>query len=241
MELCLYHLKNYRIPWNSTEQGWCRFKWLMVPWNSMEYSIEYDGTIRIESGKTTSIWNASTEVLCRKQSTIRGMTINSVAKWNISKFHGIPWNLETAILNDISILWNYRDYSIISVGIMCLKSDMNTRKVPWNSMILGHIWIANFIIPWTKNSIISHNMMLHWISGNSPCHQIDCHRVPWCSMELSYSRLTKHRVPLDFHRIFRGIPWNCCVAKIKYNQVSWNSVILGDCWYQWHRGSFGLA
>ena len=42
---------------------------------------------------------------------------HGVTKLNVTKFHGIPGNLDIVILNYIKVLWDYMDHSIISMGI----------------------------------------------------------------------------------------------------------------------------
>ena len=41
----VFHGIPWNIPWNSIELWYCQMKYNLVPWNSMEYSMEFHGTM----------------------------------------------------------------------------------------------------------------------------------------------------------------------------------------------------
>ena len=120
MELWCHRMKYHLVPWNSMELWDCHFMTcypglpMDIPVNTMELwsrqkkspsSIGFHG-IRRAPFQMTQLFHG----------IFHGIPCNSgAAKWNITKFHGIPWNIP----------WN-------SMEFWCRQ--MKYYLVPWNSM-----------------------------------------------------------------------------------------------------------
>ena len=131
------------MPWNSKELWSCQMKYNLIPWNSMEYSmefhetlvppnkislssLEFHGTLRLSfysipcyPGFSWDIpWN-STELWSRQiQKSPSSKGFHGIRKAPIQMtqvFYGIPWNIP----------WN-------SMELWCRQ--MKYYLVPWNSM-----------------------------------------------------------------------------------------------------------
>ena len=98
----VFHGIPWNNPWNSKEL-WCRqVKYQVVPWNSMEYSMEFHGTL--VSPNEVSLSSMEFHGTLRLpfygilpwldfHGIFHGIPWNSgVSKQKITEFHGIPWN-----------------------------------------------------------------------------------------------------------------------------------------------------
>ena len=91
-----FHGIFHRISWNSMELWCCQMKYQLVPWNSMEYSMEFHGTLVPPNDISLS----SMEF----HGTFHGIPWHfGAAKWSITEFHGIPWNFEIVILWPVTL------------------------------------------------------------------------------------------------------------------------------------------
>ena len=141
-----------------------------------------------------------------------GIPCNSrAAKWHITLFHGIPWNIP----------WN-------SMELWCRQ--MTYHLDPWNSMEHSMEFHGTLVPP---NDISLSSMEFHgtthwhfmaftlaglpsdiqWNSREIWSRQIKNHRVTWDSMELRGHHFKWHKYFMEFHGIFHGIPWNSGDAK----------------------------
>ena len=155
----------HAIPWN-------------IPWNSMEL-----GGYQFNWQQDPMEFHA---ISC-------GITWDSgVTKSITAMFYGIPWNMEITILNDVSVLWDYRNSSIISVEIMCrqIKYEQSQSSMKFNGSWFN-FWFGNLSVPWNKRVpfLMARVFMetpwnIQWNSVELLCRRIKYHRVPWNSMEL---------------------------------------------------------
>ena len=105
----------------------------------------------------------------------------------ITEFHGIPWNFQIAILNDMRFPCTAMEYSMEFHGTLeysvVLKSNITEgHGIPWNS----------------ENAVF---MVI---------------RLHWNSMEFHGTRRAPFKMiqgSMEFYGIFHGIPWNYDAAK----------------------------
>ena len=131
--------KFHGIPWNpqTLVTYSMEFHWTMkvspslelnkIPCNSMKYSVEFHGTLvppntlspcSMEFHGTLEIYHFHrNQVPFDFHGIFLEISWNSIAKSDVIKFHGIPWNLVIANLNDIRSLWTSMEFSIEFHGI----------------------------------------------------------------------------------------------------------------------------
>ena len=164
----------------------------LVPWNSMEHSMEFHGTLVPPNEISLSSMEFHF-IQCHAtldfHGIYHGIQLNSI-KWPNKKspssmgfhgsrraplqmtqvFHGIPWN------------------------------------IPWNSMELWCRQMTYHLVPWNS---MEHSMEFHGTL-------VPPNEVSLSSMEFDgTSRLPFYGILpwLDFQGIFHGIPWNSGVTK----------------------------
>ena len=210
----------------------------------MEYSMEFHGTLV----PLNDISLSSMEF----HGTFQGISWNfGAAKWHITYFHVIPWNIP----------WN-------SMELWCRQ--MTYHLVPWNSMELWHCHFMAFYPGWTskwysmefqgtlespnkkspssmgfhgiKRAPLQMTQIFHgipwniqWNSMELWCRQMTYYLVPWNSMEYSMefhgTLVPPNEVSLssmEFHGTLRlpfyGIlPWLDFHGK--FHGIPWNSGI----------------
>ena len=140
MELVCNQSKHHQVPWISMELGDIWFGDAIVPWNSIEYSIEFNGApVPPNRTEFQGIPRNFEIVLFPKyrvpldfHGIIHGIPWNfCITKSNVTEFHGIPWNFQSYILLNIGsfgIPWN----------------------IPWNSMELLYRQIKYHQVPWNS-------------------------------------------------------------------------------------------
>ena len=152
-----------------------------VPWNSMEYSMEFHGTNWYFIWRHQSSMEYSMEFhetnwyfIWRHKSSMEFHGI----------FHGIPWNT--------CVIWN---------GALLF---------PWNPMELGDFLFGHSRVPRNSMvhpiEVISksHGIPWNWVILHLAAPEF--HGISWNSMELGDSRFGGPRVPLDF--VWLYLPWN---------------------------------
>ena len=191
---------------------WCRqMTYHSVPWNSMEHSMEFHGTLvppNEVSLSSMELWD------CHFMTCYPGLSRN------------IPRNSTEFWSRQIK---NHKK-TPSSMGFHGIRrAPFQMTHVPWNSMIYSmEVWCRQMkyhLVPW--------NSMELW-----DCHFIQCHAtldfhgiyhgIPWNSIEWlnkkSPSSMGFHgirRAPLQttqmFHGILWNIPWNSGAAKWNIN------------------------
>ena len=161
-------MKYQLVPWNSMEYSmelWCRqMKYQLVPWNSMEYSMEFHGTLV----PPNDILLSSMEF----HGTLR-LSFYDLFPWTSeeysTEFHGTLESSNKKIIKK----------SPRSIGFHEIRrAPFQMTHVPWNSMLYSTvIW----------------------------CRQMKYHLVPWNSMERCDCHFIQCHATLDFHGIYHGI------------------------------------
>ena len=95
----VFHGIPWNIPWNSEKLWYCQMKYSLVPWNSMEYSLEFHGTlvppneISLSSMEFHGTLRLSFySIPCYHAFSWDIPRNHGVAKYKNTEFHGIPWN-----------------------------------------------------------------------------------------------------------------------------------------------------
>ena len=144
------------IPWNyegavTNDTG--------VPWNSMEYSMEFHGTLVPPNDISLS----SIEF----HGTFHGIPWNSgAAKWHITLFHGIPWNIPwnsmelwCRQMKYHLVLWNSMEHSMEFHGTLVPPNDISLSSMEFH----GTLTLTFYgILPWLDFQVI-----FNGIPGNS--------------------------------------------------------------------------
>ena len=196
-------MTNDLVPWNSMEYSmelWCRqMKYQLFPWNSMKYSME--------------LW-------CRQM-----------------KYQLVPWNSMGYSMECHGTLVPPND---ISLSSMEFHGTFHGTLVPPNEVSLSsmELWDCHFMtcypglsrnIPQNSTEFCSRQIKNHKETPSSMgfhgirraplqmtqvFHGIPCN-IPWNSMECSmefhgteWYVIWRHQRSMEFHGIFHGIPWN---------------------------------
>ena len=193
---------------------WCRqMTYHSVPWNSMEHSMEFHGTLvppNEVSLSSMELWDChfmtcypglsrniprnSTEFWSRQikshKKTPSSMGFHGIRRAPLEMtqvFHGIPWN------------------------------------IPWNSMELWCRQMTNPLVPW-----------------NSMEYSLEFHETLVPPNEVSLSSMEFHGTfrlsfyDLDFQGIFHGILESPNKKSSKNHRDPWDSMELGGRHFKWH-------
>ena len=239
------------------ELWYSQMKYNLVPWNFMEYSMEFHGTLV----PPNEISLSSTEF----HGTLR------LSFYSIPCYPALPW--ET--------LWNSRElwychfnqyHVTLDLHGICLgirwKSWVakKNHQIPWDSMELGgpHFkWHVFHGIPWNSmeysmefhgtmappNAIPLSSLKFHGTLRLSfysiLCYPAHPWEIPWNSMELWSRQIRKspsswrlhgiRKAPFQMTQVFHGIPWKfpwnsmeLWCRQMKSHLVPWNSI---EQWY----------
>ena len=217
---------------------WCRqMTYHLVPWKSMEHSMEFYGTLvppneislsSMEFHGTLSL--AFYDLLpwtSKEYSTEFHGTLESPNKKIIKKSPKI------AISNDTCSM----EFHVIFHGSLIPPNEISlssmefhgTLRLSFYSMSCypGHPWDIPWIssiewpnkkinellgIPWNKKVTILNDTGVLWNSMELWSRQIKNLWVPCDSMELWWRHFKWHKCSMEFHGTFHGIPWNSGAA-----------------------------
>ena len=146
-------------------------------------------------------------------------------KWNVTQFHGIPFQMGTisngAFSNDTSVPWNSMEYSMEFHGTLVPPNEISLSSMEFH----GTLRLSFYSIP---------------------CYPAPPWDIPWNSMALWSRQITKlpssmgfhgiRRVPFQITQVLHGISWNIpwnsmelWCRQMKYHLVPWNSMDFWDC------------
>ena len=195
------------------ELSYISFGGTRVPWNSMEYSMEFHGTRVIWNGALLTPWNP--------------MELGDIS------FGGtrVPWNsMEYSMKfhgTKLYFIWRYQS-SMEFHGIF--------RGIPWNTCV---IWNGAFLMPWNPmdlgDFVYLATSEFHGIPWNIPWNaRVTWYWIKWqsqSSMEFHGTKwyfIWRHQSSMEFHGIFREFPWNTCVIWNGALLIAWNPKDRGD-------------
>ena len=169
----------------------------LVPWNSMEHSMEFHGTLV----PPNDISLCSMEFHGTLKLTFHGIYPGWTSKWYSMEFQG---TLESSNKKSPSYMGFH------GIKRAPLQMTQILHGISWN-------------IPWNSMELWCRQMTYHLVPWNSMEHSMEFHGILVPPNEVSLSSMEYHgslRSPfygilpwLNFQGIFHGIPWNSGVAK----------------------------
>ena len=184
----VFHGIQWNIPWNSKGKPMLIHRsisqiprilwnlelcgiWLMIPWSSMEYSMEFHGImshLKLCPPCSMKFHGFRWYLFCRRKSYMELQGNPMLISVTFSKSHGIPWNLI------VIVPWN-------STGLDDIP--FCSTRVPWNSMNIVWIFMEFRVTPRSMELLKFHGIPWNFSTGYGNFVEFHgiwlCSQIPW--------------------------------------------------------------